>query len=115
MDKEIPNEFNCPICLDVAYPPMMTSCGHLFCESCSKKIKNCSICRKVTKFNLAYSIKSFLDTIVSEKKELKKEQAQRNKLRKERIRQKNLEREQAEILEKIRQDKIKSQIIIDLT
>lgn len=70
MATEIPDEFNCPICLYAAYPPMITSCGHIFCESCSQKIGNCSVCRKTTTFIPAYPIKSFLDNIVPEKKKL---------------------------------------------
>lgn len=116
MDKEIPDEFNCPICLDVAYPPMMTSCGHLFCESCSNKIKECSVCRKTTIFIPAYSIKSFIDNIVLKKKEYNSsgtyqkyfDQVRLNELEKsKRVKKDELDRVRQEELDRVRRKRLK--------
>ena len=39
--------FLCPICQEILYEPVQTSCGHLFCGRCLKKVqsKNCPSCR----------------------------------------------------------------------
>lgn len=43
------DDFTCPICSDLAYPPLKTQCGHLFCVECLtawvKENKNCPCCR----------------------------------------------------------------------
>ena len=37
----------CPICQEILYEPVQTSCGHLFCKKCLKGVqsKNCPSCR----------------------------------------------------------------------
>ena len=39
--------FLCPICQEILYEPVQTSCGHLFCKKCLKGVqsKNCPSCR----------------------------------------------------------------------
>eukprot|EP00118_Oscarella_pearsei_P009111 m.50500 g.50500 ORF g.50500 m.50500 type:complete len:80 (+) comp34076_c0_seq4:147-386(+) len=33
-------ELKCPVCLMVARDPILTKCGHLFCETCYQRIPN---------------------------------------------------------------------------
>ncbi|CAD8076653.1 unnamed protein product [Paramecium sonneborni] len=44
------NEFKCPICIQVFYKPIKTSCGHNFCGKCiskwMQKRKQCPFCRR---------------------------------------------------------------------
>ena len=39
--------FLCPICQEILYKPVQTSCGHLFCGRCLKRVRliNCPSCR----------------------------------------------------------------------
>ena len=39
--------FLCSICQEILYEPVQTSCGHLFCKKCLKRVrsKNCPSCR----------------------------------------------------------------------
>ena len=48
---DFPNEaletLRCPICLEVAVPPIqMCKTGHFVCAICRKKINKCAICRR---------------------------------------------------------------------
>ena len=46
-DKSFVERFLCPICQEILYEPAQTSCGHLFCGRCLRRIrsKNCPSCR----------------------------------------------------------------------
>ena len=46
-DKSFVERFLCPICQEILYEPVQTSCGHLFCRKCLKGVqsKNCPSCR----------------------------------------------------------------------
>ena len=49
LEKDIESEFNCPICDDLMFQPVTTSCGHHFCKKCLKKAGNayeriCTVC-----------------------------------------------------------------------
>ena len=39
-------DLKCPICLELVYEPVLTSCGHLFCQRCVRGQKKCPTCRK---------------------------------------------------------------------
>ena len=40
-------DFKCAICLSVLAEPLLTSCGHLFCDECIDGINdNCPTCRQ---------------------------------------------------------------------
>ena len=49
-DKRLVDKFICPICQEILYEPVQTSCGHLFCGQCLEgaKVLDCPSCR--TKF-----------------------------------------------------------------
>ena len=38
-------DLKCPICLQLVYEPVLTSCGHLFCQKCVRGQKKCPTCR----------------------------------------------------------------------
>ena len=38
-------DLKCPICLQLVYEPVLTSCGHLFCQRCVKGQTKCPTCR----------------------------------------------------------------------
>lgn len=44
--------FNCPICLDLAYKPVVQGCGHMFCFWCvhrsmnTSTVSHCPVCQK---------------------------------------------------------------------
>ena len=38
-------DLKCAICLELVYEPVLTSCGHLFCQRCVKEQTNCPTCR----------------------------------------------------------------------
>ena len=46
-DRSLMERFLCPICEEILYEPVQTSCGHLFCGKCLEKVrsKNCPSCR----------------------------------------------------------------------
>ncbi len=39
-------DLKCPICLELVYEPVLTSCGHLFCQKCVRDQTNCPVCQK---------------------------------------------------------------------
>ena len=47
-DKSFVERFLCPICQEILYEPVQTSCGHLFCGRCLKRVqsKKCPSCRE---------------------------------------------------------------------
>ena len=38
-------DLKCPICLELVHEPVLTSCGHLFCQRCVKGQTRCPTCR----------------------------------------------------------------------
>ena len=38
-------DLKCPICLELVHEPVLTSCGHLFCEKCVRGQSKCPTCR----------------------------------------------------------------------
>ena len=38
-------DLKCPICLELVYEPVLTSCGHLFCQRCVNDQPKCPTCR----------------------------------------------------------------------
>ena len=38
-------DLKCPICLELVFEPVLTSCGHLFCQRCVKGQTKCPTCR----------------------------------------------------------------------
>ena len=38
-------DLKCPICLELVFEPVLTSCGHLFCQRCVKDQTSCPTCR----------------------------------------------------------------------
>ena len=38
-------DLKCPICLELVFEPVLTSCGHLFCQRCVRGQKKCPICQ----------------------------------------------------------------------
>ena len=38
-------DLKCPICLELVYEPVLTSCGHLFCQNCVRGQMECPTCR----------------------------------------------------------------------
>ena len=47
VEKGVTEWFKCPICQELATPPMISSCGHILCEQCvcENEIKECCECR----------------------------------------------------------------------
>ena len=39
-------DLKCPICLELVYEPVLTICGHLFCQKCVRSQTQCPTCRK---------------------------------------------------------------------
>ena len=44
-DPDQIQDLKCSICLELIYTPVLTSCGHLFCQSCVAGQKVCPTCR----------------------------------------------------------------------
>ena len=38
-------DLKCPICLELVYEPVLTSCGHLFCQRCVRSQTKCPVCQ----------------------------------------------------------------------
>ena len=38
-------DLKCPICLELVYEPVLTNCGHLFCQRCVRSQTQCPTCR----------------------------------------------------------------------
>ena len=38
-------DLKCPICFELVFEPVLTSCGHLFCQGCVKDQTRCPTCR----------------------------------------------------------------------
>ena len=38
-------DLKCPICLELVYEPVLTSCGHLFCQRCVRRQTKCPVCQ----------------------------------------------------------------------
>lgn len=59
----------CPICHEIFVEPMVSTCGHSVCGICveTMHLKQCPICRKNSKYNKNYSLRSLVEA--SENKE----------------------------------------------
>ncbi len=68
---------SCPICLTeydlIRYIPLVSSCGHSFCEICSQEIfrrdNTCPICRRdiISPLSRNIALMSFLESSISSK------------------------------------------------
>ena len=72
-EKEIHDTFICPVCIDIAYPPYITNCGHLLCEDCFSVMgglgSKCPKCRKkIEGANPSFEMKTYLEKFVSPEK-----------------------------------------------
>jgi len=52
-EYEIPDNFQCPVCLDILYEPHSTACAHVFCSPCLRQLNKtsnrkplCPLCRQ---------------------------------------------------------------------
>ena len=43
-------DLKCPICLELVYEPVLTSCGHLFCQRCVRGQARCPTCKGELQF-----------------------------------------------------------------
>ena len=43
-------DLKCPICLELTFNPVLTTCGHLFCQNCVTGQKACPTCRSELQF-----------------------------------------------------------------
>ena len=39
------DDLKCPICLELVYEPVLTICGHLFCQRCVRSQTKCPVCQ----------------------------------------------------------------------
>ena len=46
VQKRLLEELKCPICLELVSDPVQTSCGHLFCGECIKRVCTCPVDRR---------------------------------------------------------------------
>jgi len=82
-EEEMP--FACHICREPFTDPVVTKCGHFFCERCAfdhhKKSKKCAICGELTGgvFNEATKLITFLKKHAEKEKEKEKEAAEKEK------------------------------------
>jgi RING finger protein 113A len=82
-EEEMP--FACHICRQPFTDPIVTKCGHYFCERCAfdhhKKSKKCAICDAQTGgvFNEATKLITFLKKHAEKEKEKAKEEAEKEK------------------------------------
>ena len=50
--SEVGKPFNCPICLELVYKPVVQGCGHMFCFWCvhrsmnTNSVSHCAVCQK---------------------------------------------------------------------
>ncbi|OBZ85683.1 Transcriptional regulator of yeast-form-adherence 3 [Choanephora cucurbitarum] len=86
-----PDDYDCPVCLSIAWRPIRLECGHVFCVRClikahRKRLYNCPVCRQVNAVgnadanNLDQSLQNFMlryfpKEIKAKRKENEEEQA----------------------------------------
>ena len=44
-DQEQIDDLMCPVCIEVVFEPVLTPCGHLFCQNCLTDVRECPSCR----------------------------------------------------------------------
>ena len=75
-------EVTCPICLDLLHVPVLTPCGHDFCQMCMDRmidehdgndVQNCPICRaEFSEYSLNPRLKKQLDELYPEESTMRK-------------------------------------------
>ena len=65
--SKLSDELQCCVCLDIQVQPRtIDPCGHSFCASCLKDLKNCPQCRKKIKSHVpAMQLDSLIQMLVS--------------------------------------------------
>ena len=43
-------DLQCPVCFELAYEPVLTHCGHLFCRGCVRGQRSCPTCRSKLRY-----------------------------------------------------------------
>ncbi|KAI8376976.1 SPX domain-containing protein [Blakeslea trispora] len=98
-----PDDYDCPVCLSIAWRPIRLECGHVFCVRClikahRKRLYNCPVCRQVNAVgnadanNLDQSLQNFMlmyfpREIKAKRKENEEEQAKMDREKIQHIRQ----------------------------
>lgn len=62
------DDFDCPLCGDVLYQPVTTTCGHTFCKSCicraGDHTNKCPICRRILHITQDYGVALLLQEVI---------------------------------------------------
>eukprot|EP00397_Hematodinium_sp_SG-2012_P026547 GEMP01027819.1.p1 GENE.GEMP01027819.1~~GEMP01027819.1.p1 ORF type:complete len:344 (+),score=70.76 GEMP01027819.1:303-1334(+) len=68
-EEEIPNEFECSLCLKLLLDPLSVSCGHTFCRQCINRSQEyrtaCPMCRKTV--HVGGGVNVLLASIIAER------------------------------------------------
>jgi Lon protease-like protein len=79
-DLKFHESFDCPLCSNLLYQPITTSCGHTFCKACLLRVMDhdnkCPMCRAVFHITPEYGVSVVLHELI---KQLLPEQYQKRK------------------------------------